>query len=105
MTEERIVHTDDDAGGAAAGAATLIQTIVWSVAAMVCSSGCFVQCSSQAAAPMTRRSYVEGQSPHNWGKPYCRGLQAWEPSSAVAGRGATPGAIRVSTSAGTPSRR
>jgi len=35
MTEERIVHTDDGAGSAAAGAATLIQTIVWAVVVLV----------------------------------------------------------------------
>src|SRR5205807_10073307 len=27
--------------------------------------------SNPTAAPMTRRSYVEGQPPHNWGKPLC----------------------------------
>lgn len=32
--EERVVHEDDGAG-AAAGAATLIQTIVWSVVVLV----------------------------------------------------------------------
>jgi hypothetical protein len=35
MSEERIVHTDDDAGSAATGAATLIQTIVWAVVVLV----------------------------------------------------------------------
>jgi hypothetical protein len=36
MSEERIVHTDnDDAGGAAVGAASLIQTIVWSIVVLV----------------------------------------------------------------------
>ena len=36
MTEERrIVHTDDDAGSAATGAASLIQTIVWSIVVLV----------------------------------------------------------------------
>lgn len=36
MSDERIVRTrDDDAGSAAAGAATLIQTIVWSVVVLV----------------------------------------------------------------------
>jgi len=35
VSEERIVHTDDDAGGAAVGAASLIQTIVWSVVVLV----------------------------------------------------------------------
>jgi len=35
VTEERIVHTDDDAGGAAVGAASLIQTIVWAVVVLV----------------------------------------------------------------------
>lgn len=34
MPEERIVQTDD-AGGAAAGAATLIQTIVWAIVVLV----------------------------------------------------------------------
>lgn len=33
---DRIVHTEDDGGaGAAAGAATLIQTIVWSIVVLV----------------------------------------------------------------------
>jgi hypothetical protein len=35
MTEERIVHTDDDAGSAAVGAASLIQTIVWAIVVLV----------------------------------------------------------------------
>jgi hypothetical protein len=35
MSEERIVHTDDGAGSSAAGAATLIQTIVWSIVVLV----------------------------------------------------------------------
>ncbi len=36
MTEERIVHTDgDDAGSAAVGASSLIQTIVWSIVVLV----------------------------------------------------------------------
>lgn len=34
MSEDRIVHTDDGAG-AAVGAATLIQTIVWAVVVLV----------------------------------------------------------------------
>jgi hypothetical protein len=32
---ERIVQTDDDAGSAAAGASSLIQTIVWSIVVLV----------------------------------------------------------------------
>jgi hypothetical protein len=35
MSEERIVHTDDDAGGAATGAASLIGTIVWAIVVLV----------------------------------------------------------------------
>jgi len=35
MEERRVVETHDDAGGAAAGAATLIQTIVWAVVVLV----------------------------------------------------------------------
>jgi hypothetical protein len=35
MSEERIVHTDDGAGSAAVGAASLIQTIVWSIVVLV----------------------------------------------------------------------
>ena len=35
MSEERIVRTDDDAGGAAVGAASLIQTIVWAIVVLV----------------------------------------------------------------------
>lgn len=35
MTEERIVRTDSDGAAAAVGAATLIQTIVWSVVVLV----------------------------------------------------------------------
>jgi uncharacterized membrane protein len=35
MTEERIVHTDDGAGSAAAGASLLIQTIVWAIVVLV----------------------------------------------------------------------
>jgi hypothetical protein len=35
MSEERIVHTDDGGGNAAAGAASLIQTIVWSIVVLV----------------------------------------------------------------------
>jgi diacylglycerol kinase len=34
MTEERIVHTDD-AGSAAVGASSLIQTIVWAIVVLV----------------------------------------------------------------------
>ncbi|GAC1509717.1 MAG: hypothetical protein NVS2B16_08720 [Chloroflexota bacterium] len=34
MPDERIVHTDDG-GSAATGAATLIQTIVWSIVVLV----------------------------------------------------------------------
>lgn len=35
MAEERIVHTEDDAGSAAQGAASLIGTIVWSIVVLV----------------------------------------------------------------------
>jgi hypothetical protein len=35
MADDRIVHTDDDAVGTAVGAATLIQTIVWSIVVLV----------------------------------------------------------------------
>jgi hypothetical protein len=35
MSEERVVRTDDDAGSAAVGAASLIQTIVWSIVVLV----------------------------------------------------------------------
>ncbi len=35
MEERRIVETDSDGGSAAAGAATLIQTIVWCVVVLV----------------------------------------------------------------------
>jgi len=35
MTEERIVHTDDNGGSAAVGAASLIQVIVWAVVVLV----------------------------------------------------------------------
>lgn len=36
MPEERIVHTDNDGGaGAAVGAASLIQTIVWAIVVLV----------------------------------------------------------------------
>jgi hypothetical protein len=34
MSEERIVHTDD-AGSAAQGASSLIQTIVWAIVVLV----------------------------------------------------------------------
>jgi uncharacterized membrane protein len=35
MTQERIVRTDDGAGSAAAGASSLIQTIVWAIVVLV----------------------------------------------------------------------
>jgi hypothetical protein len=35
MAEDRIVHTEDDAGGAAVGASSLIQTIVWAIVVLV----------------------------------------------------------------------
>ena len=35
MSEERIVRTDDSAGSAATGAASLIQTIVWAIVVLV----------------------------------------------------------------------
>jgi hypothetical protein len=35
MADERIVHTSDDAGGAAVGASSLIQTIVWAIVVLV----------------------------------------------------------------------
>jgi len=35
MSEERIVHTNDDAGSAATGAANLIGTIVWAIVVLV----------------------------------------------------------------------
>lgn len=35
MAEDRIVRTDDDAGSAAFGAASLIQTIVWAIVVLV----------------------------------------------------------------------
>jgi uncharacterized membrane protein len=35
MSEERIVRTDDGAGSAAAGASSLIQTIVWAIVVLV----------------------------------------------------------------------
>lgn len=35
MTEERIVRTDDGGAGAAVGASTLIQTIVWAIVVLV----------------------------------------------------------------------
>lgn len=35
MTEDRIVRTDDGAGSAAAGASSLIQTIVWAIVVLV----------------------------------------------------------------------
>jgi hypothetical protein len=35
MSEERIVHTDDGGAGAAVGAASLIQTVVWSIVVLV----------------------------------------------------------------------
>jgi len=35
MTDERIVQTNDDAGSAAVGASSLIQTIVWAVVVLV----------------------------------------------------------------------
>lgn len=33
--EDRVVHTDDDGAGAAVGAASLIQTIVWAIVVLV----------------------------------------------------------------------
>jgi hypothetical protein len=35
MTEERRVYTDDDAGSTATGAASLIQTVVWTIVVLV----------------------------------------------------------------------
>ena len=35
MSEERIVRTEGDAGSAAVGAASLIQTIVWAIVVLV----------------------------------------------------------------------
>lgn len=35
MSDERIVHTDDGGAGAAVGAATLIQTVVWAIVVLV----------------------------------------------------------------------
>jgi hypothetical protein len=35
MSEERVVRTDNNAGSAAEGAASLIQTIVWSIVVLV----------------------------------------------------------------------
>lgn len=35
MTDERIVRTEDDGAGAAIGAASLIQTIVWAIVVLV----------------------------------------------------------------------
>jgi hypothetical protein len=35
VSEERIVTTDSDAAGTAMGAASLIQTIVWSIVVLV----------------------------------------------------------------------
>jgi hypothetical protein len=35
MSQERIVRTDDGGAGAAVGAATLIQTMVWSIVVLV----------------------------------------------------------------------
>ena len=35
MAEERIVQTDDGGAGAAVGASSLIQTIVWSIVVLV----------------------------------------------------------------------
>lgn len=35
MSDDRIVHTDEDAGSAATGAANLIGTIVWAIVVLV----------------------------------------------------------------------